>query len=107
MFCPKCGSLLMPKVIKNEKVTACSCGYTNKTASGAGVLKETVQGKRLVGDVVSEDQDDAKLPKTRAECNKCGSQEAYLWTKQTRAGDEPETKFLKCVKCKHTWRDYS
>ncbi|MBI1969528.1 transcription factor S, partial [Candidatus Woesearchaeota archaeon] len=21
-------------------------------------------------------------------------------------GDEPETKFLRCQKCRHTWRDY-
>ncbi|MEK6946569.1 MAG: transcription factor S, partial [Nanoarchaeota archaeon] len=31
---------------------------------------------------------------------------AYFWLVQTRAGDEPETKFLKCEKCGHTWRDY-
>ncbi|MBI2108536.1 transcription factor S, partial [Candidatus Woesearchaeota archaeon] len=31
---------------------------------------------------------------------------AYFWLVQTRAGDEPETKFLRCEKCSHTWRDY-
>jgi len=46
------------------------------------------------------------LPKTDAECDKCGHRTAFFWTVQTRAGDEPETKFLKCEKCGNTWRDY-
>ena len=46
------------------------------------------------------------LPKTKAKCEKCGHGTAFFWTLQTRAGDEPETKFLRCEKCEHTWRDY-
>ena len=46
------------------------------------------------------------LPKTKVTCDKCGNKEAHYWTIQTRAGDEPETKFLRCTKCKYTWRDY-
>ena len=42
-----------------------------------------------------------------AECPKCGHRTAYFWLVQTRAGDEPETKFLRCEKCGHTWRDYN
>ena len=41
------------------------------------------------------------------ECPKCGHTSAYFWEVQTRASDEPETKFLRCEKCRHTWRDYS
>ena len=32
---------------------------------------------------------------------------SYFWMMQTRGSDEPETKFYKCEKCKHVWRDYS
>lgn len=39
-------------------------------------------------------------------CPKCKHNEAFFWTKQTRAGDEAETKFFKCTKCKNTWRVY-
>ena len=46
-------------------------------------------------------------PLTEAECPKCHNKKARYWTQQTRAGDEPETKFYKCEKCKHVWRDYS
>lgn len=56
-------------------------------------------------EVVSEDEE--TLPTTEATCEKCGHETAYFWLQQTRAGDEPETKFLKCAECKHTWRDYS
>ncbi|PIO07920.1 transcription factor S, partial [Candidatus Pacearchaeota archaeon CG10_big_fil_rev_8_21_14_0_10_35_219] len=31
---------------------------------------------------------------------------AYFWTMQTRAADESETKFYRCTKCDHTWREY-
>jgi len=27
MFCPKCGSLLLPKKEGSKKILACSCGY--------------------------------------------------------------------------------
>ena len=37
---------------------------------------------------------------------KCDHKEAWFWTSQTRAGDEAETKFFKCTKCRHTWREY-
>ena len=46
------------------------------------------------------------LPKIKEKCEKCGHDTAFYWTMQTRAGDEPETKLLRCEKCKHTWRDY-
>ncbi len=46
------------------------------------------------------------LPKTTAECPKCHNDKAYYWIVQTRSSDEAPTKFLKCVKCEHRWRDY-
>ena len=53
------------------------------------------------------EEDTESHPLSDAECPKCGHNKAYFWLQQTRAGDEPETKFMKCEKCKHTWRDYS
>ena len=46
------------------------------------------------------------MPLTDEECPKCKHGKAYYWLVQTRAGDEPETRFFRCEKCKHTWRDY-
>ena len=105
MFCPKCGSLLRPKVEGSKKILYCSCGYKSKDKKLEAKIKETVQsGKPSIG-VITTDHEHT-LPITKADCSQCRNTEAYYWLVQTRAGDEPETKFLRCTKCKHTWRDY-
>lgn len=104
IFCPKCGSLLKPKTEKKKKVLACSCGYSTKDL-GAAEIKEKITKEEKEVDVVDEDHN--IHPETDAKCPKCGNDRAYFWTRQMRAGDEPETKFLKCTKCKHIWRDYN
>ena len=104
MFCPKCGSILMPKTKNNKRVIECSCGYKEKDLSNFKKITEVVKEKRGI-EVV--DKEIEILPITDEECPKCNHEKAYYWTIQTRAGDEPETKFLKCEKCKHVWRDYS
>ena len=55
--------------------------------------------------VVNDGENDVN-PIVDIECPKCKHGEAYFWTKQTRAGDEAETKFYKCTKCKNIWRIY-
>ncbi len=57
--------------------------------------------------VVDEENEVKQLPTTTIECPKCGHNEAEWWTMQTRSSDEPETRFYRCTKCKHTWREYS
>ena len=104
MFCPKCGSLLRPKTDKKRKVLACSCGYTSKDVESATIKEKVIKDDRKIS--VVEEKDDI-LPDTDAKCPECGNERAYFWTVQTRAGDEPETKFMKCKKCKHVWRDNS
>lgn len=98
MFCPKCGSIMMTK--------KCSCGYVSKDG---GNLKITEKKEHKVQkiEIVDPDQDEKILPQTKEECPECGNMKAYFWEIQTRAGDEPPTKFMKCTKCKHVWRDYS
>jgi len=105
LFCPKCGSLLRPKDEKGKKVLYCSCGFTKRDV-GLAEIKEIVSKDEKIVEVISEDED--KMPPlAEATCPKCKHDKAYYWLVQTRAGDEPETKFLKCEKCKYTWRDYS
>ena len=103
MFCPKCGSVLKPKQEGNKKLLVCSCGYKSKTTE-ALMISEKMHEKKKV-DIIDKD-DYETLPIMDAVCPKCGHNKAYYWLVQTRAGDEPETKFLKCEKCKHVWRDY-
>lgn len=103
MFCPKCGSILMPIKEKDKTYMGCSCGYTDK--KNKGNIKEEAKGQKKEVEIAKED--DSHLPLTTVDCPKCEHNKAYYWLVQTRAGDEPETKFLKCEKCKHQWRDYS
>lgn len=103
MFCPKCGSILTQRKDKNKTFIGCSCGYVSK--SGKVEVKEEIKTKDEKIDIV--DANDETLPQTDAECEKCKNNKAYFWMIQTRAGDEPETKFYKCTKCRHVWRDYS
>lgn len=103
MFCPKCGSILTSKNTGKKNVLGCSCGYVHKEKQSFEIKEKMGKVKKI--EVIEKDIQ--ILPKTKAGCPKCKNQEAYYWTLQTRAGDEPETKFLKCVKCNHTWRDYN
>jgi len=104
LFCQKCGALMMPKTKNGKKELSCDCGYKSKE-KGDVIIKEKVNLKK-------EDQIEVidkaihTLPKTEEECPKCSHNQAYYWTIQTRAGDEAETRFFECTKCKHTWRVY-
>ena len=104
LFCPKCGSLLRPEKKGNKKIMACSCGFKSEEAESI-TIKETVEKEKKI-EVVEEDKDTA-YPLVDQECPKCKHKKAYFWEIQTRASDEPATKFFKCEKCKHTWRDYN
>ena len=102
MFCPKCGSILLPRKEKNGTVLSCSCGFSQKNKEKIE-LKEKMDKKQ---EIEAVDEDYEVHPLTEAECPKCGHNKAYFWEVQTRASDEPATKFMKCQKCKHIWRDY-
>lgn len=100
LFCPKCGAILKPKQEKGKRFLACGCGYTNRKEKAT--ISEKLATKEEIA-VVSEDG--PTLPVGDAECPKCGHDKAGYWSAQTRAGDEGETKFFKCLKCGNTWRD--
>lgn len=103
MFCPKCGSLLRPTEKKGKKVFACPrCGHVAGKGTSMEVKEKISQEKSIE---VVEKEPEIK-PKVKAKCPKCGHDEAYFWTMQTRAADEPETQFFKCTKCGHQWREY-
>lgn len=106
MFCPKCGSILIPKKEEDKTILSCSCGYKSED-EGGGKIKERIKGRVSKVDIVEDKEKYETLPKMRAECPKCHNNEAYFWEVQTRAADEPSTKFLKCTKCRNVWRDYN
>ncbi|MDK2849699.1 MAG: transcription factor [Candidatus Woesearchaeota archaeon] len=105
-FCKKCGGLLIPKTVGNKKKLVClKCGYEepldkNKNAK----ISESIKQQKEIE--IIEKSNDENLPVTDVECPKCGNNKAYFWLLQTRSADEAETKFFKCTKCGHVWRDY-
>ena len=98
-FCPKCGCVL---VEKNKGFSCPRCGYKSKSKVKIET-SEKIESKPEIK--VLKNKEDV-FPVANAICPKCQSKEAYFWTSQTRSGDETETRFFKCVKCKHIWREY-
>lgn len=99
-FCPKCGAVLVQK----KKNFGCArCNYSTKEKvkiNTSEKINEKNEVAVLKGKSINTDPVVAEI------CKKCGHPESYFWTIQTRAGDEAETKFFKCVKCEYTWREY-
>ena len=52
------------------------------------------------------EKESTHLPETDIECPECGHKRAYWHVQQTRASDEPPTRFYRCIKCSHVWREY-
>jgi len=100
-FCPKCNVVLVQK----EKSYSCpKCGYRKREKvkiQSSEKLKEIQEARVL------KEKEIELLPTINAICEKCGNKEAYFWTSQTRSADEAETRFFKCKKCGHSWREYS
>lgn len=103
LFCPKCGTLMRPKKSGEKNSLVCNCGYVEKKPEPVKLSDSMAKKEKI--QVVDKDETET-LPMMEAECPKCGHKKAHYWLQQTRAGDEAETKFLKCEKCKHLWRDY-
>ena len=96
---------MLPKEVKGKQVLACSCGY-NEKADGDMSIKETMS--KTTNDIgVVGDSDETHPIADDETCPKCHNKGAYYWFLQTRSADEPETRFLRCTKCKHTWREYA
>jgi len=101
-FCPKCGAIL---VIKKKNSGCPRCSYSSKTKLKIKSMEKIDNSAEKKLSVVKE-KDTEILPKVYEKCKKCGNEQAFFWTVQTRSGDEAETKFFKCVKCAFTWREY-
>ena len=105
MFCPKCGSILRPKDKSGKRVLFCSCGFS-KEPEGEEASTE-IKEKNDTAKKIEVIENVEINPKIKMKCEKCGHDIAYYWTQQTRGADEPETRFFKCAKCSHTWREYA
>lgn len=91
---------------KDGKWVCPNCGYEmpideNKSQEIVAEAKE----KEMI--VISSEEELKALPYDESVvCPKCGHQGAYWMLQQTRAADEPETRFYICPKCGYRWREY-
>mgnify|MGYP001772662119 CR=1 FL=1 len=101
---------MKPTKEAGESYLICSrCGYKVKASSSSSLrVSSRIEHSTKEKTIIIEDQQElAKLPITReVTCKRCGHHEAYYWVLQTRAADEPPTRFYKCVKCGFVWREY-
>ncbi|HLE07816.1 MAG TPA: transcription factor S [archaeon] len=108
-FCDKCGGLMMPhKAGKSTALVCRNCGKKKTSSAGRGDFKisSTMQKKDEKIIVVDKKAKVDVLPKTNIACPKCEHVEAFWWMQQTRASDEPPTRFYRCTKCENVWREY-
>ncbi len=101
-FCPRCGAVLIHK----KKRNACPrCNYSVKSKTKLKT-SEKIEEKKKINIISEKDAEVYPVIELEKPCEKCGNKKAYFWTMQTRSSDEAETKFFKCTKCEHTWREY-
>lgn len=104
-FCSKCGSIMFPRTDRSKVKMVCGrCGAFEKSETESVVREKGTEVNDV--EIVDSKDDVASYPETDAECPKCGHDKAYYWLVQTRAADEAETRFFRCTKCGHTWREY-
>lgn len=105
-FCPKCGTTLAPIKKARSVVLSCPrCQYETKKSEK--IVQRIRQEKENIIVIGKEEQKIRTLPKTKAECPKCGHTEAFYWLVQTRGADESSTQFFRCTSCGATWRETS
>lgn len=103
MFCPNCKSLLRPD---GENLLCPRCEF-EKPIKESSVSKSKADLENDLNDVpVFEDLDTMPVDET-VFCPKCKNKGAYWHLRQTRSADEATTRFYRCTKCKHTWREYA
>jgi len=109
IFCDDCGSVMLPSE-SGKKFVCTKCGKYKLAANQAGAdtkVKEEVNHSPDDDVYVDTSKEEDLLPTTTEECEKCHNRKAVYWFEQTRSLDEPTTRFFRCTKCKHTWREYS
>ena len=109
-FCPRCGSVMIPKTINGKKVLVCPrCGYIKlPNPKRSNKITRKILHSELEKTTVIDSKDLFKgLPKTKGvRCPRCGYDEAYYIILQTRSADEPPTRIYICARCGYTWREY-
>ena len=108
-FCDECGGMLVSEKKDGESVMKCrSCGNLQDVeAEEMKVTQEKEEDPMDRLNVSSSDDEETTRPTTQKECGKCGKEtEHEWWMEQTRASDEPPTRFYECTECGNVHKEY-
>lgn len=90
-------------MVSDGKAACAKCGFKPK---GNVKIESSEKVEKTNKVAVINEKDSSVYPVVQMKCPECKNATSYFWTMQTRAADESETKFYKCTKCEHTWRQY-
>lgn len=109
-FCPECSSYLRKQKVNGKTYLVCRCGYKKEDMEAEAKLEAKIERKKEAIDkrlIIVKNEDKISVnPIVAKTCPKCGNEEAETWQEQTRSADEPSTHFFRCLKCRHTFREY-
>ncbi|MFB6244781.1 MAG: RPA12/RPB9/RPC11 RNA polymerase family protein [Candidatus Nanohaloarchaea archaeon] len=114
-FCEdeECGGMLVSEKHEGEKVMECrSCGKIHDTEGESLKITEEKEEDPMDRLNVSKSEDEETLrATTEKECPNCSSdkedeKEHEWWMEQTRASDEPPTRFYECTECGNVHKEY-
>lgn len=106
-FCEKCEGLMVPKKSGEKVFLQCrTCGNIKETQTKEFKMSNVRDNAKHSVLVIDPKTTVDILPKTDITCPECNNNEAFWWLVQMRAADEAPTRFLKCTKCSHVWREY-
>lgn len=104
-FCDGCGNILVVKTEDEGRFLFCK--KCNKKFPLDETVAFSIKNGREKREVAVFDGEEPNFPTTRTLCPKCQTMEEAEWTMiQTRAADEPPTRFYRCLKCRWVWREY-
>jgi DNA-directed RNA polymerase subunit M len=104
-FCDDCGGML---VSKSGEMECRSCGKKQEVSSSDYQITDEKEEDPMDGlNVSSEDEQETTRPTCDKDCPSCGSEQVHeWWMEQTRASDEPPTRFYECTKCGNVHKEY-
>jgi len=87
------------------------CGYKKELEGDAASFTEEIhhdlEKELLKSEVIDERISIDTKPAKDLYCPKCDKiTKVNYWQRQTRSADESPTRFFRCTKCGHTWREY-
>ncbi len=106
-FCDACGNILVVKNSGGNNFLLCRTCNKQYPLDENMKIEDTNKSESEEISVIG-DNENTEFPITKVLCPQCEKETEAFWAmQQTRASDEPPTRFYRCRECNHVWREYS